>query len=336
MVDDEPVSLPLVALFLGIFVTLVSLLATGLLASDGALSAVTNTNSPTVRNVALRGLLFFLALAPFLAVAMWTSFHGVTVTLFGDDPIQPVPLFGAVDGALEPLVPVLLVLAGLFVAGEVAESPLGRAVGGTVAGVATYVVAGWVLALGSALFFNVVMGAFHEFLVSSMPPTSVTVGLPTGPFIRYGDPVGVAIQLASFSAPLVALGAVLTGAGTFLFADDADRESTDRSLAPSEEPGPGPGDGQTAVPGSTDVDESTDGNAARVPDDQETAGADAAEGTDEAATGDDTSDGAQSDEDDARTNPDSSVHPGDDGGADGDEGRWRDDWYEEDERRQGD
>ncbi len=308
--DEEGGPMAVVGVGIGVLVTWLSIAATLLLASDQYLVAGLRSGSAPAQDGGMLGIMvlatILFTIAPFLAVAMWGSVHGVTVFATngaGTAGIEPVPLVGVVDGGLEPFAILLLLVVGVVTASEVSDSPIGQLVGGSVLGLAGYAASAWLLMMVSALAYNLFADVLNSLLATWV---GVAGDVELAPMVVYPDTVGAFVQLATFAGPFVAAGAVVNAAVLFL--------TTDR---PNPEPVPETGSRQSDVERSASVAETTDGDTAS----EETATDDPAD-----ETGSPTEVSPASDSGSGR-----SDHQGSDAG----EGRWRDEWYEEDERRDG-
>ncbi|MHB9288302.1 hypothetical protein ACKVMT_14835 [Halobacteriales archaeon Cl-PHB] len=326
--DDEPVAG--VAIALGLFVTWLSIAATAVLATDEYLIAGLQSSSQTAQDLSGLGI-FFLAgflfgIAPFFAVAMWANVHDVAV-LTGGSPtsfsFDPVPLVGVVDGGLEPFAVVLLVLVGAVTASEVAETVVGRAVGGTAAGTFGYVSVTWLFMMLSALVYNFGADVINSLLAGMV---GVAGDVDLFPFIVYPDTVGAAVSLLTFAAPLIAVGAVGNAVLTGIQSAQAGIEGTPQSR--NSVSGDDDSQGRRGTGSTANASSGTSGGVSDRS--GPTAGRESPAGR--GASADSEADPAADPEGTPVTTRDDADPAADSADEDAD-GRWREEWYDEDRRR---
>lgn len=228
MADDDGGAMVGVATFpLGAAIAYLSIVAVTVLATGDAVLAVGETDSAAGAAAGL-GAVFYLSLvAPFLAVVTWASIHGVEVTVAGF-PVDPVPLFGVVEGGLELLFPVLLFVLGTIVATQVGGSAVNRVVNGTASAVAMYVLGATVLVLGSAVLFNVGVAVLFDALASGLGAAE-GARPDAGPVVHYPNPVSGLLRIGVSALPFVAAGTVTNALLAWW-----DEESSEELVDPTE------------------------------------------------------------------------------------------------------
>jgi hypothetical protein len=202
--DDNDPMVGVATFPLGAAIAYLSLIAAAVLATGDAVVVAGETDSAAGAAAGLSVVFYVSLVAPFLAVVVWASIHGVEVTV-GGAPVEPVPLFGVVDGGLELLFPVLSFALGAIVATQLGGSPLNRVLNGTATAVATYVLGATVLVLGSALLFNAGVAVLFDALAGAFGAT----GRPdAGPVVHYPNPVAGLLRIGISTLPFVAAGTV--------------------------------------------------------------------------------------------------------------------------------
>ena len=250
--EFEGTIVPLFAFLLGLVAAYVSLVVFAFVGSGNLFLGAdvpADLTVGSIRSLALFSLVFLFVplIAPFLAAGVWGTVHGVTVGVTGPGgfvPIGTVPLLGVVDGGLELLAPVLLVVVGVTLAFANEQSLPLRPVVATAVGVVGYVAAAALFMFLSALLYNAAVGALvGQFLGSAG-------GLGT---ITYPDPVAALVTVGVDATPFVAGGAVL---GTGWLALTAGTEEGSASA--------GTGDGAAGAAGDDDGATDSDGPVTAV------------------------------------------------------------------------
>jgi hypothetical protein len=246
--EFEGAVVPAFSMAIGVLVAYVSLSLFALVgsgelfvhASQSGNTATTQVSALTLFSVIF---LFIPLIAPFLASGVWVSIHGVTVgmqTPAGLLRIETVPLLGVLDGGLEPLMLLFLILVGVTLALANEQSLPLRPVLATVVGVVGYVSAAALFTFGSALLYNAAFSA----LVRALFGQAGAIGTVT-----YPNPVRAVVRIGIDATPVIAGGAVLGTGWTVVTASDADTDepTTEDSETAIEEArgsgsGPRPGD----------------------------------------------------------------------------------------------